>query len=77
MHCDLVTSADAGGNAKLETVGGNVVQSVTLRQMTLNTGKTLSARYLQTGTQRRCGGAAGCRSNLSRKPWVVLLQYRL
>ena len=77
MHCDLVTSADAGGNAKMETVGGNVVQSVTLRQLTLNARKTLSARYLQTGTQRSCGGPAGCRANLSRKPWVVLLQYRL
>jgi len=77
MHCDLVTRADAGGNSKLETIGGNVFQSVTLRQLTLNARKSLSATYLPSGAQRNCGGPQDCSGNLSRKPWVVLLQYRL
>jgi hypothetical protein len=76
MHCDVVTSADEGGNSKVETIGGNVVQSVTLRQMTLNARKTLSARYLQPHGARNCEARAGCSGHLSRKPWVVLLQYR-
>jgi hypothetical protein len=76
MHCDLVTSADEGGNAKIETVGGNVFQSVTLRQMTLNANKTLSAKYLQRPGTRSCNANAGCDRNLSRKPWAVLLQFR-
>jgi hypothetical protein len=77
MHCDLVTSADEGGDSKMETVGGNVFQSVTLRQMTLNARKNLSARYLQTGAARSCRGHEDCSRNLGRKPWVVLLQYRM
>lgn len=76
MHCDLVTSADEGGNSKIETIGGNVFQSVTLRQMTLNAGKILSAKYLQRGEARSCETNQGCGGNLSRRPWVVLLQFR-
>jgi hypothetical protein len=76
MHCDLVTSADEGGNAKLDAIGGNVFQSVTLRQMTLNARKTLGAKYLQTQSVHSCGAGQGCARNLSRRPWVVLLQFR-
>jgi hypothetical protein len=76
MHCDLVTSSDEGGNAKLEAIGGNVFQSVTLRQMTLNAQKTLSARYLQQTASAACSVNGACDRNLSRRPWVVLLQFR-
>jgi hypothetical protein len=76
MHCDLVTRADEDGDSKIETIGGNVFQSVTLRQMTLNDAKTLGAKYLQSGPARRCMASEACGSNLSRKPWVVLLQFR-
>ena len=76
MHCDLVTSADDGGNSKLEAIGGNVFQSVTLRQMTLNARKTLGARYLQRGQARQCHANENCGRSLSRRPWVVLLQFR-
>jgi hypothetical protein len=76
MHCDLVTGADEGGNAKLEAIGGNVFQSVTLRQMTLNARKTLSAKYLQQTASGACAANEACGRNLSRRPWVVLLQFR-
>jgi hypothetical protein len=76
MHCDLVTSADEGGNAKLEAIGGNVFQSVTLRQMTLNAQKTVSAQYLQQTASRACSANDACGRNLSRRPWVVVLQFR-
>lgn len=78
MHCDLVVRSDAGGDAKLETVGGNVVNSVTLSRMTLNANKVLSAGYLAgPANGRDCTrGRAPCREHLSRRPWLVLLQFR-
>jgi len=77
MHCDIVTRADENGNAKLETIGGNVFQSVTLRRMTLDDRKTLSRRYFPAPAPRECArGNEGCADNLSRGSWVVLLQFR-
>jgi hypothetical protein len=78
MHCELVVRSDAGGDAKIETIGGNVVQSVTLSRMTLNADRRLGAAYLaHTPSAPVCAGAAqACRGNLSRRPWVVLLQAR-
>jgi hypothetical protein len=78
MHCELVVRADQGGDAKLESIGGNVVQSVTLSRMTLNAQKVLSEAYI-AGPAPRPGcapGAPPCRGNLSRRPWAVLLQFR-
>jgi hypothetical protein len=76
MHCDLVTSADEGGDSKLAAIGGNVFQSVTLREMTLNAGKTLGAKYLIQSQAGACKSRTSCSPNLSRRPWVVLLQFR-
>lgn len=76
MHCELVTNSDEKGNAKLETIGGNVFQSVTLRRMTLNATKTLSRTYFPPRRSLPCKQGISCRSNLSRKRWVVLLQFR-
>lgn len=80
MHCDVVTRTNAGehGSAGLEAIGGNVFQSVTLRQMTLDEGRTLSRAYFPSGDPLpRCeGDGDGCTHNLSQQPWVVLLQVR-
>lgn len=65
MHCDLVVRSDAGGDAKMDVVGGNVVQSVTMTRMTLNARKVLSDSYIAAGAP-----------HLGRRPWVVLLQFR-
>jgi hypothetical protein len=78
MHCDLVVRADEGGDAKLEAIGGNVVQSVTLTRMTLNANKVLSDFHV-TGAVPRPGCAGQpqpCPAHLGRRPWVVLLQFR-
>jgi hypothetical protein len=78
MHCELVVRSDEGGDAKLESIGGNVVQSVTLSRMTLNARKVLSDAYI-TGSRaaQDCArGAPPCRGHLSRRPWLVLLQAR-
>ena len=78
MHCDLVVRADQGGDAKLETIGGNVVHSVTLARMTLNARKLLGAAYVSDAARARaCAGRVPpCRDHLSRRPWLVLLQAR-
>ena len=74
MHCELVVRADEGGDAKLETIGGNVIQSVTLSRMTLNANKVLSGNYIGHGTPAEC--VPPCRQHLTRRPWVVVLQFR-
>lgn len=78
MHCDFVVRSDEGGDAKIDVVGGNVVQSVTLTRMTLNAKKILSDAYVTGAAPREpCAAAAqGCRPHLGRRPWVVLLQFR-
>ena len=76
MHCDLVVRSDEGGDAKLDAIGGNVVQSVTLTRMTLNARKVLSEHYV-TGAAPACARRAQpCPPHLGRRPWVVLLQFR-
>lgn len=78
MHCDIVVRSDEGGDAKLETVGGNVVQSVTLARMTLNARKVLSESYISSAAPRQdCAGRTQrCSAHLGRRPWVMLLQFR-
>jgi len=75
MHCDIVVRADEGGDAKLDTIGGNVLNSVTLSRMTLDARKVLSRSFVKpVGECARQPSA--CREHLSRRPWVVLLQFR-
>ena len=75
MHCELVVRSDEGGDAKLDSIGGNVVQSVTLSRMTLNARKVLGDAYIAARTPRQCGPRP-CSDHLSRRPWVVVLQAR-
>lgn len=86
MHCELVVRRD--GSA-VEAVGGNVVQSVTLRRLGLEADGSgrLWAAYLESGHRRqdraaRSTPAAGEAqallpdTYLNRRPWSVLLQLR-
>ncbi|HEY1090608.1 MAG TPA: DUF2272 domain-containing protein [Burkholderiaceae bacterium] len=79
-HCDLVVSVDKGA-AKLESIGGNVLQSVTRRKLMLNEQGTLSDRHqlarhpIKPGSE--CGRDATCtKSDLNLQRWGVLLQLR-
>lgn len=78
MHCDLVVRAGADSGGGIESIGGNVVQSVTLSQMRLDAHRVLSADYIARDAQaQRCArGVPPCRGHLSRRPWVVVLQFR-
>ncbi|MCZ2498434.1 DUF2272 domain-containing protein [Xylophilus sp. Kf1] len=67
MHCDLVVAADA---ARLEarTIGGNVLQSVTLRRLALQPSAALAPRYREH--------AASPGASFNDLPWVLLMQLR-
>lgn len=78
MHCDVVVGVDAAG---FDTIGGNVIQSVTLRRLAFASGTRLLDRsYLPEGcTAGATGttGMAGCIDrHMSRQPWSLLLQWR-
>jgi hypothetical protein len=82
MHCDLVVAVDRE-RGLLESIGGNVLQSVTLRQMALDAGSapTLGRRYFSwqlDAEDASCAddGACAAQGNFNRQPWSVLLQWR-
>lgn len=72
MHCDVVVKVDDRG---FDTIGGNVLQSVTRRRLDFAPGtRMLDPSYLPAG----CAiGAAGCTDrHMSWQPWSLLLQWR-
>jgi hypothetical protein len=72
MHCDVVISVNATG---FDTIGGNVLQSVTLRRLDFAPGThRLDPSYLPDIC---IAGAPGCIDrHMSRQPWSLLLQWR-
>lgn len=72
MHCDAVVAVDEAG---FDAIGGNVVQSVTLRRLAFAPGtRLLDPSYLPHGCVT---GAPNCVDrHLSRQPWSLLLQWR-
>ena len=72
MHCDIVSAVDERG---FEAIGGNVLQSVTLRRMDFAPGtQLLDASYF---TDRCQAVNSGCVDrHMSRQPWSLLLQWR-
>ncbi len=72
MHCDVVVQVDAAG---FDTIGGNVLQSVTARRLDFGAGgRLLDPSYLPGGC---AANATGCVDrHMSRQPWSLLLQWR-
>jgi hypothetical protein len=72
MHCDVVTRVEAQG---FDAIGGNVLQSVTLRRLDFAAGtQRLDPSYFADGCT---AGAPGCVDrHMSRQPWALLLQWR-
>jgi hypothetical protein len=72
MHCDVVVAVDATG---FDTVGGNVLQSVTRRRLDFAPGtRWLDPSYLPDGCTP--GTPACVDRHMSRQPWSLLLQWR-
>jgi hypothetical protein len=79
-HCEVVVEADTDAK-KIETVGGNVVQSVARRRLRLNQANVLSLshdrdRHPVRGNSE-CGRDKTCEDgNLNVQYWGVLLQLK-
>jgi len=79
-HCEVVVMVDQVSR-KMETIGGNVLQSVARRRLKLNGHGVLSAGHYAGSTGGRLSGACmqdkSChQSNLNSQRWSVLLQLR-
>ena len=74
MHCDIVVAANAGGDGKLYTVGGNVLQGVTMRTLPLNRKGAIWNLPRRTTTPAICRPDASAACNFDRQDWVVLLK---
>jgi len=74
MHCDVVVAAGPNGDGRLYSIGGNVLQGVTMRLLHLNREGRLWA--LPRGDQDACGPTfeAGC--NFNRQNWAALLKLK-
>lgn len=70
-HCDVVVGVNLNGDSKLYVVGGNVIQTVTMRKLALNEAGFFSPTTLVDG-ECRINNERGC--SLSRKKWIALLK---
>lgn len=81
-HCDVVVSVDRRA-LKIESIGGNVLQAVTRRQLMVNEAGLLSRRHYASAPTNRprpgspCAEDVTCeKSDLNQQHWSVLLQLR-
>lgn len=79
-HCEIVVSIDRAA-AKMETVGGNVLQSIAVRRLKLNQDGVLSRSHVPRGGNPArpgdCEGKTRCnQEDLNLQQWSVLLQLR-
>ncbi|SNT37882.1 hypothetical protein SAMN06265795_13216 [Noviherbaspirillum humi] len=76
-HCDLVIHVDQAAR-KADVVGGNVLQSITLRRLKLNDALALSRSHAAPAKAEKepaCTGLSACpRQNFNSQHWGVLLQ---
>lgn len=72
-HCDVVVGVNLDGDSKLYVVGGNVLQAVTMRKLSLNARGVFSPPAV--GAERgECGMNREDDCSLSRKHWIALLK---
>lgn len=79
-HCEVVVRVDADAS-KIDTVGGNVLQSVALRTLRLNEALHLSDNHdpdrYGEDVESACLPEKSCaRQNFNRQYWSVLLQLK-
>lgn len=76
MHCDIVVSANAGGDGKAYLVGGNVLQAVTMRTLPLNSGGQFWGLPQRTDGDVECSPDTPAACNANRQDWAVLLKLK-
>jgi hypothetical protein len=73
MHCDIVVESDPA-HGSLYTVGGNVLQGVTMRTLRLNRNGRLWGLPRKTTTPVACRPGADEACSFDRQDWVALLK---
>lgn len=73
MHCDIVVDANDGKDGRLYTVGGNVMQGVTLRTLHVNRNGGLWG-LPRSGDAHVCRPGADDGCSFNRQDWVALLK---
>ncbi|HZV37787.1 MAG TPA: DUF2272 domain-containing protein [Pseudoxanthomonas sp.] len=74
MHCDIVVGAMRGGSAYL--VGGNVQQTVILRQLKLDANGYFSGLPLRRAYDPECSPDLPAYCNANRQNWAVMLKLK-
>lgn len=79
-HCEIVVSANMGGDRTLYLIGGNVANSVVMRKLMLDrTGllelpKTSAAQASNSAIEQSCSPGHEEECNLNRQDWAALLK---
>lgn len=75
-HCDIVVAVNLNGDSKLYAIGGNVIQGVTMRKLTLNARGRLSLQSKRgTDASAPAFEIADERTySLNRQDWAALLK---
>ncbi|RZI72493.1 MAG: DUF2272 domain-containing protein [Pseudomonas sp.] len=71
-HCDVVVASNLGGDSKLYVIGGNVLQTVMMRKLSLDSAGYFSPPRTSRGGACRVNEERDC--SLSRKYWIALLK---
>lgn len=74
-HCDIVVGVDIDGDSKLYAIGGNVVQGVTMRKLSLNARGVLSLPMKQDGDDAAMFEIGDEKHySVNRQDWAALLK---
>ncbi|MBP6750442.1 MAG: DUF2272 domain-containing protein [Xanthomonadaceae bacterium] len=74
-HCDIVVASNLDRDSKLYAIGGNVMQGVTMRKLTLNARGRLSLPMKRDGDADRAFDPRNeSTENMNRQDWVGLLK---
>ncbi|BCT93794.1 hypothetical protein LYSHEL_28210 [Lysobacter helvus] len=76
MHCDIVVESDPAGGT-LYTIGGNVLQGVTMRTLRLNREGRVWGLPRKTATPVACRPGADEACSFDRQDWVALLKLQV
>lgn len=76
MHCDVVVSAGESGDRVARLIGGNVLDSVTMRMLPLTAGGGFEDLPARTDTGPQCSPDVPDYCSANRQDWAALLQLR-
>ena len=76
MHCDIVVAVNPGNDGIAYSIGGNVLDGVTMRLLKLTPGGQFADLPMRMLSDPECSPDAPRACNASRQDWAVLLQLK-